>query len=524
MFSLKALFQAVQHWREGRGVRRAPKRARVDIEPLDHRRLLSVTFSGNVANDFPATSSPGVAVISFPRSDLPQIPVPLQPVIPVSGFGITDLRLSYDSTTDTMYVGLEGPPANGVSGPQVIAGDADANGNSGTVNPAVTAIDPGFQDPPDMQGSEFMGSFFAFNTGGVPTIVAGIAPEMPGYTKNYTVAQAIPNPVFPTTQPTFGTPLPGNTGNVYLVNDPNHPNFEFAISHFSQLYQQDTGQALTPNTVLGVGAFGGSGQDGGISKQFSKAVDFTFGQTIEPLPPPCIQSPLIRINPHSANHINTAHPDLIRVNVFGTSGFNVNSIIPSSVSLGGAHPIFYFKRRINKDAFPDETFVFRGTDVILPRGITNATLTGNLTNGDVLQSTVQVFNRNYSFYGSLRKKVQERRLERVGITPAIYTGGSNDAAAPIQLKPPAFGLAFAKRQALKQSGATPALEIAAPAAATPKPLTVKLGERRLAAEVKVSRRAEATLQARTPHFAGSALARKNRVASVLASALSGGGA
>jgi hypothetical protein len=104
------------------------------------------------------------------------------------------------------------------------------------------------------------------------------------------------------------------------------------------------------------------------------------------------------INPHEHRHINTAHPTDIRVNIFGTSGFNVAEIIPSSVTLGGAHPVFAFTRFINRDEFLDETFVFRGNDINLPGGIINAPVTGQLTNGQTFSSTVQVFNRNLSFY------------------------------------------------------------------------------------------------------------------------------
>ena len=107
---------------------------------------------------------------------------------------------------------------------------------------------------------------------------------------------------------------------------------------------------------------------------------------------------MILINPHQHRHINTAHPTDIRVNVFGTSGFNVKQIIPSTVTLGGAHPIFAFTRHINRDQFLDETFVFRGTDVNLPPGITQATVTGSLTTGQTFSSSTQVFNRNLSFY------------------------------------------------------------------------------------------------------------------------------
>ena len=92
--------------------------------------------------------------------------------------------------------------------------------------------------------------------------------------------------------------------------------------------------------------------------------------TCPPLEPPVL------INPHHGSHINTAHPTDIRVNVFGQARFDVTKIIPSTVHLGGASPIFSFTRHINKDPYLDATFVFRGTDVKLPPGIIDAHVTG----------------------------------------------------------------------------------------------------------------------------------------------------
>jgi hypothetical protein len=76
----------------------------------------------------------------------------------------------------------------------------------------------------------------------------------------------------------------------------------------------------------------------------------------------------------------------------------VKQIVPQSVTLGGAHPVFAFTRHINRDQFLDETFVFRGTDVKLPPGIIEATVTGTLKNGQTFATSTQVFNRNLSFY------------------------------------------------------------------------------------------------------------------------------
>jgi hypothetical protein len=124
-------------------------------------------------------------------------------------------------------------------------------------------------------------------------------------------------------------------------------------------------------------------------------------------------SPPVLINPHEHRHINTAHPTDIRVTIFGTSGFNVNQIIPQTVTLGGAHPVFAFTRHVNRDQFLDETFVFRGTDVKLPRGIIEATVTGSLKNGQTFATATQVFNRNFSFYPTPRaQRAEEKALAR----------------------------------------------------------------------------------------------------------------
>ena len=121
----------------GRGIiHKSAKRTAVAVEQLDHRRLLSVNFTGNVETDFLPTES---KTFSVPASYLPIIPAYLSSLISNSGYGISELAVSYDPADDTLSVGLDGPPANPSnpnSGP-VIAGDADNNGNAGNVNPAV---------------------------------------------------------------------------------------------------------------------------------------------------------------------------------------------------------------------------------------------------------------------------------------------------------------------------------------------------------------------------------------------------
>ena len=561
-----SLFQrfvrAVQTWRRSRGGTRTPKRADFALERLDHRQLLSVNFSGNVLTDFPVTQKPGVVFLdgtNNPAVVHPQIPPTLQPIIKVSGFDINGILLAYDPTNDTLDIGLK-QPDNQKSGQPVIAGDSDNNLNSATVDPAVLALEPGFQDPPDMGGTKTMGAFLNFGGNGNPTIVAGFPSGGLNQNKHYEVANAIVNPNFPNSIPKFGTELPQNEGNYYLVNDPAHPNFEFSIAHFSQLYLAETGQPLTPNSVFSAGAFGTSDQDAGISDAFFPPEPVTFGDLVpttdvsivktempnpatvgqpftyvltvansgpavasnvmvtDPLPagvnyigstpsqgtasfangvltanigtlqpgasaqvtlvvsgtvagtvtntatvsgtpdsnpnndtstvvtqiiaapfcPPFM--PPILINPHENSHVNIAHNDLIRVNVFGQAGFDVTQIIPSSVRFGGAAPIADFTRFINRDPYLDETFVFRGSDVHLPGGIVNAHVTGMLQDGLTFDSVRRIFVKDDAFFKVSKLAARDERLAALGLTPPDAAGlgippGAATVVHPYPLKP-----------------------------------------------------------------------------------------
>ncbi len=431
MSLISRLLRTVQSWRRRRVGLRTDKRSAVSLERLDDRQLLSVNFTGNVPIDFPATESPGVAVIQAnPATNITPVIAPaLQPIVKVSGFQIDGIRLTYTPSDDTLSIGLDQPPSQNAGQGQVIAGDADNNGNDGTVNPQILALPDfsGFMDFPAFGGSEEMGAFLDLNNSGVADVVAGFSPVAPSPTptdpapvKSYQVAQAVVNPILPNTAPGFGTELPQFEGNVYKVNSPQHPNLEFSIAHFSQLYLQETGHALTPNSVIGIGGFGGSANDVGIGEEYFPEQTFTLSQATPPthVCPPA--SPPVLINPHENKHVNTAHPELVRVSILGTSGFNVNSIIPSTVTLGGAHPIFAFTRNVVHHQFLDETFVFNGDQIKLPPGITQATVTGMLTDGTTFSTSETIFNRDYSFYtaGDIAQQ-QARWAARGGDIPDL---------------------------------------------------------------------------------------------------------
>lgn len=438
MSLFRRVWQAVGSWgRRGGAPNKERRRAGVAVEQLDHRRLLSVNFTGNVTTDFPATNRPGVVVLPAdgPPDQVARPSESLEPLIKVSGFAVTAIRVAYDPADDTLNFGLE-QPINPNLGLPVIAGDADnsgvqgpANPDSGTVDPNIPGADTTFLDPPDLDGSEYMGVFLDLNNDKVADVVAGKSPDDPNVPKLYQVALAVPRPNS-IMGPAFGAPLPSNTGNVYLVNDPRHGGFEFAINNFSTLFGAfNGGRAPTAQDVLNVGAAAGSSDDPGVSETFISFKATTVGEITPPPPtppPPPVCPPLeppIMINPHQQRHVNTAHPTDVRVAIFGSAGFDVRQIVPESLRLGGAGPILSLPpRRINRDKYPDQTFVFKGSDISLPPGIVDAVLTGTLRDGQAFRSTFEIFNRDDSFYTARQVAARDSRQERAGapgdLTPA----------------------------------------------------------------------------------------------------------
>jgi hypothetical protein len=462
MFLITKLLQAARRWRPRRSGSHGAKRHTVTVEQLDHRQLLSVNFTGNVKTDFPATTQPGVVILNSsttPGIQHPIIPPYLQPLIPVSGFDLSEIRVSYDAANDTLSVGLNQPPANPAnpSSGSVIAGDADDNGNAGTVNPAVQAADPGFTEFFALGGSDTMAAFLDLNGNNIPNVVAGFSPIPPPPTstdpspqKPYQVAQAIPNVSNPQGVPSFGTPLPQFAGNVYLFNSASHPNLEFAIKDFSQLYLAETGKALTPSSVIGIGAFAGSLDDIGISDAFFPATNFTLSQATLPPGNPG-PSPPILINPHEHRIIDTAHRDLVRVSIFGTSGFPVKDINPATVELDGAHAIAHVTRKVHRDEFPFATYVFVADQLHLPAGLTTATLTGQTTGGVTFTTQRDVLNIPDSarVFGRLRKFMGDasyyKALAKVEArNPATVISVSQSPVVAVSRNPAAKGAASIK--------------------------------------------------------------------------------
>lgn len=422
--------------RKRRGGARPTLRAHPTTEHLEHRQLLAVNFTGNVTTDFSSTD-PGVVIArpdpNDPSYSIPLIPGNLQGLVPISGFQLDAIRLRYDPAQDVLQIGLEQPP-NQVTGQPVIASDADDNLVDGTVSPAVLAVENGFLDPQAIGGSETMLVYANLNPDqdDIPDIVAGVDSLRNSTTrKSYQVAlfnvNADPEHPNGSVSP-FGTFLPVNTGAAHFGNDPLSPNFEFTINNFSQLYQQVTGRALTLPANITIGAFAGSDDDAGISEAYIPPLAVALPQTpVDPECPP--QSPQVLINPHSQQHINTFHDTRIRVNILGTSGFDVSQIDPSTVRLGGAAPIYDRVESTNSDQWADRLFVFNGLDVDLPRGPQDAVVTGQLYDGTRFESAARVYNQPgfFTIPKNDNKPVPLKPLQRNGLLGA----GEQQPGGPI---------------------------------------------------------------------------------------------
>ncbi|MDR3639603.1 MAG: hypothetical protein P4L84_37730 [Isosphaeraceae bacterium] len=223
----------------------------------------AITFTGNVANDFGSTS--GVF-------DVPGLSNPLDigqssaitNAGDISGWAIKDIALSYDKTTDTMYVGVE--TFTNSHGVKSIAGDAYGSGTeTGTDNPPNFGVNTPGSDKsitvafaPDSPGNS--------NQPGTPTVVAGVPANksangsgIDGFTvANYAASSAI--------QTSFGSTLINNTGALAFNPNAAHPDFEFTITNFSHL------PGISVSKGFWVAAYAGSLKDVSVGETY---IDFT---------------------------------------------------------------------------------------------------------------------------------------------------------------------------------------------------------------------------------------------------------
>lgn len=237
-----------------------------------------LTLTGNVTADFDPLN-PDVqktAISSDPTSI--GVASAITSAGQVSGWAIQNIWTYYDSSTDTLQVGIQ--TFKNSQGQQAIFGDSDGDGNPGTASAATTAaggIDPaGFGE-----GKSFAVAFSAANptSGGTPSLIAGIPLDKSNLGSGidgFTISQF--KNVNGGLNSKFGASYGSGAGS--LAYDPStaHPEAEFTINNFSKL------SGIDPTKGIWMSAYAGSGTDvvaGEVSTGWIKIPAFA-AETPEP--------------------------------------------------------------------------------------------------------------------------------------------------------------------------------------------------------------------------------------------------
>ncbi|GIW87455.1 MAG: hypothetical protein KatS3mg108_1779 [Isosphaeraceae bacterium] len=222
------------------------------------------SFTGNVEVDFPSTKV-GVITLVNPRYPTQNPEAFIAQHGLSTGWSIKDIRLMYDDVADRLFVGVN------FFG---IAGDADSNGNPGTVSPQAAA--KGAIDLPSLGGRESITVGLDMTKSGRPTILAGVpgdkrqaGPGLNGFSVSAfaNVNAGIAN--------SYGLPLSLHQGTLYFDPSPQHPDFIFSINNFSKLPGYD------PDNGFGLIAFAGTPDDT-FEEEGVLFSDVAFGRIPEP--------------------------------------------------------------------------------------------------------------------------------------------------------------------------------------------------------------------------------------------------
>lgn len=204
----------------------------------------SVTFTGDVAADFPATSvfiaDPGGVDVGVPAAF---------PTGTLSGWDMEQTALAYDQTSDTLYVGFD---------TYGITGDADGDGDPGVTSATLAGL--GGTDFLDLGGTEAVGCFLDLDDDGNFDISIGVS----AVTDINGVQTAFFSGSVVAAGFAFGSPT-GNPTSVFASPDASAPDLEIAVSGFSSILVS----YLQPGQVdFGAVFFMGSFGDAGIGEDY----------------------------------------------------------------------------------------------------------------------------------------------------------------------------------------------------------------------------------------------------------------
>ncbi len=221
----------------------------------DSVRAAAINFTGNVAQDFSTDPNAMVIPVNPAADSLGQWPSQTGNGTWVSGFNIKDIYLSYDSSSGTLYVGVNNwANASGQTAPF-----GQSNGDpSGTAEP----WDPAHLGYGTAGSDKSIALAFApVNSSnpsvpGTPMVIAGVPADK---TKNGPGTDGFTVSTVSTAQSSgglgymFGTNLLNNQGNLAFDPTPAHPQLEFTIMNFNQL--------INPADGFWIEGFAGSSVD-----------------------------------------------------------------------------------------------------------------------------------------------------------------------------------------------------------------------------------------------------------------------
>ena len=202
-----------------------------------------INFTGNVANDFPAST--GATVVPGVPGSVAEAPYIIKNGW-TSGFIVESLRVLYNQANDTLYVGVQ---------TYSIAGDADGNPHPGSADPQLAAAGgvnlPGFGG--DKSLTVAFGNVAPGGGVGSTAFVAGIpankASGNPANSNDFTVStykdtgQGLAY--------SYGTILKNHVGALAVDPTAAAPNFEFAITNVSKITGFNTANGFYVSLFMG---------------------------------------------------------------------------------------------------------------------------------------------------------------------------------------------------------------------------------------------------------------------------------
>jgi hypothetical protein len=201
-------------------------------------------WTGNAELDFPSMQDGIITLVNpkYPTTN-PEAFIAGSNLSP--GWSIKDIRLNYDRSSDVMYVGVN------FFG---IAGDADGNGDPGTISPAL--IGKGAVDMPNLGGRESITIGLDMTRSGRPNVLAGVPADKRqagsgllgfGITSNLGLNAGVGY--------SYGSTLSNNVGGLLFNPSAQRPDFIFSIANFSKLPGYD------PENGFGLIAYAGTPDD-----------------------------------------------------------------------------------------------------------------------------------------------------------------------------------------------------------------------------------------------------------------------